>query len=94
MNVIGDSGDRKDSLEVRMNIVYNSDNYYVVEYPAQHGFELVDKHSARSTFFQGDVADKFAQKMKGAIAEDATVDHIDEFLGTFDILLNLPVVYH
>jgi hypothetical protein len=80
--------------EVRMNIVYNSENYYVVEYPAQHGFELVDKHSARSTFFQGDVADKFAQKMKGAIAEDATVEHIDEFLQGFDILLNLPVVYH
>ena len=77
-----------------MNIVYNSDNYYVVEYPAQHGFELVDKQSARSTFFQGDVAEKFAQKMKGAIAEDATVEHIDEFLGGFDILLNLPVVYH
>ena len=94
MSVIGVSGDRKDGLEVRMNIVYNSDNYYVVEYPAQHGFELVDKHSARSTFFQGDVADKFAQKMKGAIAEDATVEHIDEFLGNFDVLLNLPVVYH
>jgi len=91
MNV---NGDTNGSLEVRMNIVYNSDSYYVVEYPAQHGFELVDKHSARSTFFQGDVAEKFAQKMKGAIAEDATVEHIDEFLGGFDILLNLPVVYH
>lgn len=77
-----------------MNIVYNSDNYYVVEYPAQHGFELVDKHSARSTFFQGDVADKFARSMRGAISEDATVEHIDEFLGSFKILLNLPVVYH
>jgi hypothetical protein len=32
--------------------------------------------------------------MKGAIAEDATVEHLDEFLGGFDILLNLPVVYH
>ena len=29
MNVIGVSSDGKDSLEVRMNIVYNSDNYYV-----------------------------------------------------------------
>lgn len=91
MNV---NGDASGNLEVHMNIVYNSDNYYVVEYPTQHGFELVDKQSARSTFFQGDVADKFAQKMKGAIAEDATVEHIDEFLGSFDILLNLPVVYH
>ena len=77
-----------------MNIVYNSDNYYVVEYPAQHGFELVDKHSARSTFFQGGVADKFVTSMRKAIAEDSTPEHIDEFLDNFDVLLNLPVVYH
>lgn len=77
-----------------MNIIYSSDNYYVVEYPAQHGYELVDKRHARGTFFQGDVAEKFAQSMKGAIAEEASAEHIDEFLGSFDILLNIPVVYH
>ena len=45
-----------------MNIVYNSDNYYVVEYPVQHGYEVVDKQSSRGTYFQGDVADKFFAK--------------------------------
>ncbi|MBI4194868.1 MAG: DUF3567 family protein [Betaproteobacteria bacterium] len=77
-----------------MNVIYNSDNYYVVEYPAQHAFELVDKRSARGTFFQGGVADKFAQSMQGAIDEEASAEHIDEFLGNFDVLLNVPVVYH
>ena len=77
-----------------MNVVYNSDNYYVVEYPAEHAYELVDKRSARGTFFQGGVAEKFAQSMKGAIAEEASAEHIDEFLGSLDILLNMPVVYH
>ena len=46
-----------------MNIIYSSDNYYVVEYPTQHGYELVDKHSRRGTFFQGDVADRFGQSL-------------------------------
>lgn len=77
-----------------MNIIYNSDSYCVVEYPAQHGYELVDKHTQRSTFFQGDVADRFVQSMREAIAQDASVDRVDEFLGSFDVLLNLPVVYH
>ncbi|MFN7087857.1 MAG: DUF3567 family protein [Burkholderiales bacterium] len=77
-----------------MNIVYNSDNYWVVEYPAGNGLELIDKHSARSTFFQGDVAEKFVQSMRAAIAEDASVEHVDEFLGNFNVLLNVPVVYH
>jgi hypothetical protein len=79
---------------VKMNIIYNSDNYYVVEYPAQHGFELVDKHTARSTFFRGDVAQKFAQAMQGAVNEDASVEHVDEFLGSFKVLLTVPVLYH
>lgn len=77
-----------------MNIVYSSDNYYVVEYPAGNGFELVDKHAARGMFFHGDVAEKFAISMKSVIAEDASIEHVDEFLGNFGILLNTPVVFH
>ncbi len=77
-----------------MNVIYNSENYYVVEYPAQHGYELVDKHAARSTFLHGDSADKFLQSMKDAIAEDASAEHVDDFLDGFDGLFNLPVVFH
>ena len=77
-----------------MNIIYSSDNYYVVEYPAQHGFELVDKRTQRGTFFRGDVAERFAQSMQEAVAGEATVEHVDEFLGNFGVLLDLPLVYH
>ncbi len=77
-----------------MNIIYNSDNYYVVEYPAQHGYELVDKHTQRGTYFQGDVADRFAQSMRSVIAEDASIERVDEFLGNFDVLMNQPLVFH
>jgi hypothetical protein len=79
---------------IMMNVIYNSDDYYVVEYPAEHAYELVDKRTARGTFFQGDVAEKFAQSLHSAVAEEATAEHIDEFLGGFDTLLNVRVVYH
>jgi hypothetical protein len=77
-----------------MNIIYSSDNYYVVEYPAQHGYELVDKRSQRGTFFQGDVADRFVQSLQAAAAEDASVERVDDFLESFDILLDQPLVLH
>lgn len=77
-----------------MNVIYNSDNYYVVEYPAQHGYELVDKHCARGTFLSGDAADKFLVSMKNVIAEDASSENVDDFLDQFDVLFNLPVVFH
>lgn len=77
-----------------MNIIYSSDNYYVVEYPTQHGYELVDKRTQRGSFFQGDVADRFAQSLRDAVAENASFENVDEFLGNFEVLLNLPLVYH
>lgn len=77
-----------------MNVVYNSENYYVVEFADRRGFELVDKHSRRSTFFSGDVAEKFAQSINGVIAEDASQEHVDDFLGNFDVLMAQPLVLH
>jgi len=79
---------------MKMNIIYSSDNYYVVEYPAQHGYELVDKRSQRGTFFQGDVAERFIKSMQDAVADEASVERVDDFLGGFDILLNQPLVVH
>jgi hypothetical protein len=77
-----------------MNVIYSSDNYYVVEYPSEHGYELVDRRIRRGMFLQGDAADRFARSMKDAIAEDDTVEHVDEFLDGFELLMNQPVVYH
>jgi len=77
-----------------MNIVYNSDNYYVVEYPVQHGYEVVDKQSSRGTYFQGDVADKFRESMLGALGEDPSHEHLDEFLADFGGLIDFPMTMH
>ena len=82
------------AVNVNMNIVYNSDNYYVVEYPLQHGYEVVDKQTSRGTYFQGDVAEKFRSSMMGVIGEDPSPDHVDEFLSDFGGLINFPMVVH
>ena len=36
-----------------MNVVYNSDHYSVLSYPAQDSVELVDKSAGRMLFLQG-----------------------------------------
>jgi hypothetical protein len=78
-----------------MNVIYDSENYYLVEYPAQHGYELIDKHFLRGTFFQGDVADKFAQSLRDVVAKErASVERLDEFLGDFDGLMIQSVLCH
>jgi len=46
-----------------MNVMYNSDNYYVVEFPGRHGIELVDKSTGRAGFLEGAVEVKFRASM-------------------------------
>ncbi len=77
-----------------MNIVYNSDNYCVVEYPIQHGYEVVDKHAGRGTYFYGAVAKKFRNSIVHAINEDPSVECIDEFLAGFGGSIDFPVAMH
>lgn len=77
-----------------MRIVYNSDQYYIAEYPGQQGLELVDKRTSRGTYFQGDVAENFANAMNAVVTADSSEEHVDEFLDSFSVLLNSPVVYH
>ena len=80
--------------ETAMRIVYNSEQYYVAEYPGQDGLELVDKRSARGTYFQGDVAKKFVDALNAAVGGNGSIEQVDEFLDGFSTLLNSPVVYH
>ena len=77
-----------------MNLLYNSDNYYVLEYLFGRGYEVVDKHAGRGTFFQGDVADGFRISMIGTIEEDPSVEHVDEFLSGFGALSNCSTRLH
>jgi Protein of unknown function (DUF3567) len=77
-----------------MNIVYNSDNYYVIEYPQQHGYEVVDKQSGRGTYFGGNVAERFRISMMGTLGEDASPDHVDDFLNDFGGLITFSTTLH
>ena len=80
-------------VRAMMQVIYNSDNYYLVEYSGQHAYELVDKRSARGMLFQGDSAAKFMDFMRIAVGEDASIEHVDDFLGSFDVLLDRRVVH-
>jgi Protein of unknown function (DUF3567) len=77
-----------------MSVVYNSDHYYVVEYPGEQGYELVDKHIGRGTYLRGESADSFRDSMQSVIARDPTEESVDEFLSGFDSMLHQSVVYH
>lgn len=77
-----------------MNVIYNSENYYVVEFPGQRGVEVVDKHRGRGTFLEGAVELKFRASMADLASHDQDADSMDEFLGHYDALLTQRVLLH
>ena len=77
-----------------MNVMYNSENYCVVEFPGRGGIELVDKASGRGGFLEGAVESKFRESMADLAAGEPTTESVDEFLGHYEALLTNPMVLH
>jgi hypothetical protein len=81
-------------MEVAMNVMYNSENYYVVEFPGRHGIELVDKTMGRSGFLEGAVEVNFRASMADLAAGEPSEELVDGFLGHYDALLINSVALH
>lgn len=77
-----------------MVIVYNSEGFYVVEYPSEQGFEVVDKYARRGAFLTGDLAQRFRCSMRSVIASSPSDADVDDFLGELDALMTQRVTFH
>ena len=85
-----------------MNLIYNSEQYSVVEFGADKdlealrfgGYEIMDKPGKREIFIAGPMAQSFRQDVTDLIATEPTVEEIDDFLAKFDVLMSQPVLLH
>jgi len=80
--------------EVAMFVMYNSENYCVVEFAGRHGIELVDKTTGRTGFLEGELEVKIRASMADFAAGVPSVEVVDEFLGHYDSLLTNSVSLH
>lgn len=86
-----------------MQMIYNSPNYCVVEFPAEEngnlalragGFEIVDKNMRRELYIDGAMATRFREHVQRLIEQKPSLDEVDEFLGQFGSLMHHPVILH
>ena len=83
-----------------MNMIYNSEQYSVVEFGVDRdlealrfgGYEIVDKAGRREAFIGGKLALSFSRDVNNLIASEPTMEEIDDFLGSYDTLMSQPVV--
>ena len=77
-----------------MNVVYNSEHYSVLAYPAQESVELVDKEAGRMLFLQGPSAQHFKAAIEGIPEGERDVETIDAFLDDYCGDSARPIVFH
>jgi hypothetical protein len=85
-----------------MNLIYNSEQYSVVEFGIDDGrealrfggYEIMDKSIKRETFIGGTLAEAFRKNVENLIATEPSVEEIDAFLGNYDVLMSQPVILH
>ncbi|MDR2166065.1 MAG: DUF3567 domain-containing protein [Zoogloeaceae bacterium] len=76
-----------------MNVVYNSEHYSVLAYPAQESFELVDKDARRMLFLQGPYAHHFRAAINDIPEDDRNEETIDAFLDNYCAGEARPIVF-
>jgi hypothetical protein len=85
-----------------MNLIYDSEQYSVVEFSidaeleALHfgGYEITDKSGKREIFIGGSWAETFRQHVEQLAADGPTIEDIDAFLAGYDEVMQQPVVVH
>lgn len=85
-----------------MNLIYNSEQYSVVEFGADRnldalrfgGYEIVDKGGRREIFIAGALAQTFRRDVSKLIAGEPSMEEIDEFLAGYDSLMCQRVLLH
>jgi hypothetical protein len=85
-----------------VNLIYNSDQYSVVEFGAdvEHealrfgGYEITDKSVHREWFIGGALALNFRRDVHELIATEPSIEEVDEFLGQFDSYMAQSVLLH
>ena len=90
-----------------MNMLYNSDNYTVVQFVvpdeagpgAAHaagrgGYEIVDKFARKGIFIQGAVAQSFHDGVQALIEKGPTEEAMDEYIAGYTTLAQQPMHLH
>jgi hypothetical protein len=77
-----------------MHIVYDSQNYHVIEYSGIGGYEVTNKSEHVCAYFHGQAAAAFRDNFAKVIAANPSIDSVDEYLGGFDSLMTLPIFLH
>jgi hypothetical protein len=67
---------------------------HVVDYPAEHAVEVIDKRVNKGVLMRDGAAERFRADLKALVSGDPDIEAFDDLLEEYGSLINQPAVYH
>lgn len=77
-----------------MMIVFDNPVMHVVDYPAEHAVEVIDKRVNKGVLMRDGAAERFRAELKALVSGEPDIDAFDDLLEEYGSLLNQPAIYH
>lgn len=77
-----------------MMIVFDNPVLHVVDYPAEHAVEVIDKRVNKGVLMRDGTAERFRAELKALVSGDPDIEAFDDLLEEYGSLINQPAVYH
>ncbi len=77
-----------------MMIVFDNPVLHVVDYPAQHALEVIDKRVNKGVLMRDGAADRFRSELKALVSGNPDIEAFGELLEEYGTLISQPAVYH
>jgi hypothetical protein len=91
-----------------MQMVYNSENFVVVQFDLpfnpegylgdavlrRGGYEIVDKFAGKEIFIEGLMAESFKDGVNALIQTSSSEEELDDYIERYTCLMQQPVVQH
>ena len=77
-----------------MNVLFNNPLLYVIDYPGHDALEILDKRSGRMGLVRGATADRMRIEFGNFLSEDHNQEEFEDFIDTYDGVLDQPVTRH
>ena len=92
-----------------MQMLYNSENFAVVQFEVptdgglgdastvtltRGGYEIVDKFARKEIFIEGALAESFKDGVQALIDTSPSEEELDDYIGRYASLMQQPVILH
>ncbi len=77
-----------------MMIVFDNPVMHVVDYPAEHAVEVIDKRVNKGVLMRDGAAERFRAELKALVAGEPDIEAFGDLLEEYGSLITQPAVYH